>query len=110
MSGSSIFTGEMAVISNSIFAQLSSADMTCSSIIETFLLSYSEYHLLREFKLVIYLFYIFYKSIYEYLCYIIVFVFSRVRYRILRVYAVLEAFYIITKRARGVLLILFSIR
>src|SRR5688572_17508096 len=84
--------------------------MAVSSLFKTFLIIFTEYHLLWEFKMVIYSFNIFYKSIYEYLCHIIVFIFSRVRYRILRIYAVVEALYIITKRVRRVFLVFISIR
>src|SRR5688572_21189007 len=84
--------------------------MAVSSLFKTFLLIFTEYHLLREFKLVIYSFNILYKSVNKYLCDIIVIVFSRVRYRLLRIYTVVEALYIITKRARRVFLVFISIR
>src|SRR5688572_7556077 len=83
--------------------------MAVSSLFKTFLLIFTEYHLLREFKLVIYSFNILYKSVNKYLCDIIVIVFGRVRYRLLRIYAVVEALYIITKRARRVFLVFVRI-
>src|ERR1043165_2823622 len=99
----------MTMIPNSIFVQLSSTDVAVSSFAKTFLLCFVEYHRLWKFKLIVYLFDIFYKRIYKYLGYIIVLIFSRKRYWIFRINAVIEAFYIVTKRARYMLLIFISI-
>src|ERR1043165_953745 len=100
----------MTMISYSIFVQLSPTDVAVSSFAKTFLLCFAKYHRLFEFKLIVDLFYIFYKGIYEYLGYIIVLIFCCKRYRLLRINAVIEAFYIVTKRARHMLLIFISER
>src|SRR6218665_2616976 len=68
------------------------------------------YHLLREFKLIIYLFYSLFKTIYKYPSHIVVFAICSLRYGILLVQTIIEAFYVITKRARRMFLVCIRIR
>src|ERR1700761_5483632 len=74
----------------------------------TFLLS--KYHFLWEFKLVIDLFYIIFKSIYKLLGNIFIFELSSVHNRFLRINIIVETFYVITKGAGRVFLIFIRVR
>src|SRR6218665_3094352 len=110
MCGSFKFTTQMTVISNSVFAQRLSTYMTRSSRFKVFSIIRIKYHLLREFKLIIYLLYSLFKTIYKYPSHIVVFAICSIRYGILLVQTIIEAFYVITKRARSMFLVCIIIR
>src|SRR5271157_3860915 len=109
MSSSSKFTAIMTMISNFIATQLATTYMTHSRIIISFLVFVIEDHFLGKFKLIMYLFFILFKSIYKYLSNVIIFTFSSKDYWRLCIYTIIKAFYIITKRTWHMLLIFISV-
>src|SRR6218665_1220121 len=110
MCGSFIFTTQMTVVSNSAFVQRPSTYMTRSSRFKVFPIVRIKYHLLREFKLIIYLLYSLFKTIYKYPSHIVVFGFCSIRYGILLVQTIIKTFYVITKQARNMFLVCIRIR
>src|SRR6218665_3847026 len=110
MCGSFKFTTQMTVVSNSVFVQRPSTYMTLSNRFKGFPIVRIKYHLLREFKLIIYLLDSLFKTIYKYPSQIVVFAICRIRYGILLVQTIIEAFYVITKRARSMFLVCIRIR
>src|SRR6218665_923659 len=110
MSGSFKFATQMTMIPNLILSQRPSTHMTCSGRFKVLPIIRIKYHLLREFKLLIYLLYSLFKTIYKYPSHIVVFAICSIRYGILLVQTIIEAFYVITKRARSMFLVCIRIR
>src|SRR5271155_2437611 len=113
MSSSSKFTTKVTMISNFniiVFTKITITDMTCSSIIVSLSVNFSQYHLLRKLKLIINLLYILFKGINKHLCNIIIFTFSCEYYWFLRINGIIKTLNIITKRARSVFLIFTRLR
>src|SRR6218665_3004815 len=100
----------MTVVSDTVSAQLTSAHMTNSSCVKFLYIGFIKYNILGKFKLNIYLFDIIFKIIYEFLSHIVIFAFSCERHWLMRIDAIVEAFYVIAKRAGYMSLIFISVK
>src|SRR6218665_177341 len=100
----------MTVVSDTVSAQPTSAYMTNSSCVKFLHIGFIKYHLLGKFKLIIYLFDIIFKTIYEFPSHIVMFAFSCERHWLMRIDAIVEAFYVLAKRAGYMSLIFISAR